>query len=214
MQTYYDIISFVEEIRMGAHPFLSKNCSFDFFSYSIGASLTEVLLTSNYNNYFDSSKAVLFCGGAALDTTDPVSKTIIDSEAYKELINWFGTLFESVTEMGRRVREIFFQELPEVINFKSFLFYDRLQQHREASLRSAVGRILDISLDKDSVFTPEATRKTLRGFNGDIDIRTESLDFPYDYRHEEPFPIIKKANREISRGFNEVFGMAAAFLSI
>lgn len=213
MQTYYDIIGFIDEIRMGMHPCFSPYCNFNFFSYSIGASLTEVLLTSNYNSFFDNSKAVLFCGGAALDTADPVSKTIIDSEAYTELFSWFGSLFESVTNMGRRVKEIFFQELPEVINFKSFLFYDKLQQHREAALKAAGGRIYEIGLEKDSVFPPDVISRTLKGFNGDINITTESMDFPYDYRHEDPFPFFENGNDLVSEGFNAVFSKSCRFLS-
>ena len=43
MQTYYDVIQFVNEVRLGAHPYLGRTCRFDFFAYSIGASLAEVI---------------------------------------------------------------------------------------------------------------------------------------------------------------------------
>ena len=213
MQTYYDVIKFIDEIKTGGHPFLNKNCSFDFFSYSIGTTLTEVLLTSNYNNYFEDSKAFLFCGGAALDTAAPVSKTIIDSEAYTELFSWFGSLFESVTDMSRRVKEIFFQELPEVQNFKSFLFYDKMQLFRESALRRSNGRIRELSLSKDVVFSPESTSKTLKGYNGDINILTESMDFPFEYRHEDPFPLLEDQKNSVNSSFNEVFSRASSFLN-
>ncbi|MDC7227320.1 MAG: DUF6051 family protein [Spirochaetales bacterium] len=213
LQTYYDIISLIDEIRLGTHPFLERNCKFDFFSYSIGASLTEVLLTSNQNNYFENSNAFLFCGGAALDTADPVSKTIIDKAAYTELFSWFGTLFESVTEMSRRVRDIFFQDLPEVLNFKSFLFYDRMQSFREASLRKMSGNIMVLGLDKDKVFPPASTRKTIKGFNEDIDIEVGSMDFPFEYRHEDPFPLLNSQHPELNAGFEEVFSKACSFLN-
>ncbi len=213
MQTYYDIIRFIDETRLGSHPFINKNCRFDFFSYSIGASLTEVLLTSNFNSYFSDSKAFLFCGGAALDTADPVSRTIIDKEAYVELFSWLGSLFESVTDMGRRVKEIFFQELPEIVNFKSFLFYDKMQQHREASLKRSGGMIMETGLEKDTVFPPETTSRTLKGFKGDIDIKTERLDFPYQYCHEEPFPLTEGDREAVNRGFDEVFTIASDFFN-
>ncbi|HAK45150.1 MAG TPA: hypothetical protein DCO79_04415 [Spirochaeta sp.] len=213
MQTYYDIISFIDEIRLGSHPFLERSCRFDFFSYSIGASLTEVLMTSNHNDYFSDSNAFLFCGGAALDTAAPVSKTIIDDAAYTELFSWFASLFESVTEMSRRVKEIFFQDLPEVMNFKSFLFYDRMQSFRESALRRTGGKIRELGLEKDSVFPPTATSKTLNGLNGDIAIETESLDFPFDYRHEDPFPLQPEIRTEVNRGFEEVFSRACGYLN-
>lgn len=212
MQTYYDIIQFVSEVRMGAHPYLTSGCRFDFFGYSIGASLTEVLMTSNHNGFFSNSKAFLFCGGSALDTSSPVSKTIIDGEAYNELFGWFGTLFDSVSAIGNRMKEIFFQDLPEVLNFKSFLFYDRMQSYRESALAETSDRIAQISLDKDSVFTPESTKKTLNGDSGNIKIKTENLDFPFTYKHEDPFPLLNDFKAEVNEGFNEIFTKASRFL--
>ncbi len=213
MQTYYDIINLVSEIRTGAYPFLDRNCGFDFFSYSIGASLAEVLVTSSFEGCFDDSRAFLFCGGAVLDTAAPVSKTIIDGAAYVELFRWLGGLFESVSDLSRRFREIFAQGLPEVLNFKSFLFYDRMQSFRESSLRKSAERINGVSLKKDNVFTPDATSKTLNGFSGDIGIKTVSLDFPFDYRHEEPFPADTKIRVDVNEAFEEVFSRAGDFLN-
>lgn len=213
MQTYYDIISYIDEIRSGAHPFLKRGSKIDFFSYSIGASLTEVLITSNHNNYFDDSSAFLFCGGAALDTADPVSKTIIDDAAYTELFSWFATLFETVSGLRRRVKEIFFQDLPEVLNFKSFLFYDRMQSFRESALKLSRGKFRGLGLEKDSVFPPAATSKTLNGFSGDIEIKAESLDFQFEYRHEDPFPLLKDETKEVNSCFEEVFAKAGNFLN-
>ena len=213
MQTYYDIISFIDEIKMGDHPFLERDCRFNFFSYSIGASLTEVLITSNHNGYFTDSNAFLFCGGAALDTADPVSKTIIDDAAYTELFSWFGTLFESVSEMSKRVKNIFFQELPEVLSFKSFLFYDRMQAFRENALRKYRGCFRELGLEKDRVFPPAATMRTLKGFNGDISIQADSMDFPYDYKHEDPFPLLPDFKEGVNGSFDEVFSTACDFLN-
>jgi len=213
MQTYYDIIQFVNEVRLGAHPYLNSGCRFDFFAYSIGASLAEVLMTSNQNSFFDDSRAFLFCGGAALDTATPVSKTIIDSEAYNELFGWLGTLFDSVSAFGSRVKEIFSQDLPEVLNFKSFLFYDRMQSFRESALKKAGDRISEISLAKDSVFSPESNRRTLNGYSGDIKITSEHLDFPFSYRHEDPFPLLRDQMTEVNRSFDQIFSKASKFLN-
>ena len=64
----------------------------------------------------------------------------VDGAAYVELFRWLGGLFESVSDLSRRFREIFAQGLPEVLNFKSFLFYDRMQSFRESSLRKSAER--------------------------------------------------------------------------
>ncbi|MBI9105822.1 MAG: hypothetical protein JEZ04_03700 [Spirochaetales bacterium] len=213
MQTYYDIIQFANEVRMGANPYLSKNCRIDFFAYSVGASLAEVLMTSNQNGFFDESRAFLFCGGAALDTAAPVSKTIIDSEAYNELFSWFGSLFNSASDIGKKVKGIFFQDLPEVLNFKSFLFFDKMQSFRESALKKAGNRISGISLNQDSVFTPESTNRTLNGFSGDININTENLDFPFAYRHEDPFPLLRANQIDVNSSFNRIFSKVSNFLN-
>ncbi|MDC7125390.1 MAG: DUF6051 family protein, partial [Spirochaetales bacterium] len=213
IQTYYDILNFINEVKLGIHPFLDKDCQYDFFSYSIGSTLTEVLLTSNYNGYFDNSRAFLFCGGAALDTTDPVCKTIMDKEAHSELFRWLATLFESVTDMSRRVKEIFFQELPEVLNFKSFLFYEKMQSYRELTLKNNSSKIRGLCLKKDQVFPMDAAKKTLNGFYNDIDIKMDIIDFPYEYKHEEPFPATEKNRDEVDKAFNEVLTAATDFFN-
>ena len=164
MQTYYDIISFINDIKLGNLYFLDRNCGFDFFSYSIGATLTEVLISSNYNNYFQNSKAFLFCGGATLDTANPVSKLIMDKDAHAELFRWLESLFTFMPDMKKRVREIFFQDLPEVLNFKCFLFYDKLQTLRDKNLQNKKSDIFSLSLKKDSVFTSTSIKKYIKRF--------------------------------------------------
>jgi hypothetical protein len=211
MQSFYDIIQFIEGVKSCNYIFLDKACRFDIFGYSIGASLGEVLVTSNYKNYFNDSKLFMFCGGAVLDNASPVSKTIIDSAAYNELFRWLNGLFDTVTTAGKRAKEIFFQDIPEVMNFKSFLFYDKFRSVREAVLKKSSDRIRELSLLKDRVFTPASTSRTLNGFAGDIMIKTETMDFPFTYRHENPFPLDQSCRYEINNSFEEVFSRAASF---
>ena len=211
LQTYYDIISFIEGIRLGLYPILDRNCIVDFFGYSIGASLGEILLTGGHEELTGNSKLFIFCGGAVLDTASPVSRSIIDAEAYTELFSWFSGLFETITDAGRRMKQLFLQDLPEVLSFKSFLFYNRMQSFREEMLRRASGRIRELSLEGDMVFPPTVTSKTLHGSSGDIGIRTEHLDFPFNYSHEDPFPLVQDNRQQVNDAFNSVFSRASGF---
>ena len=81
LQTYYDAIQFIEDCKSGNNEFIDKDFSFNIFVYSIGGFLSQILLLTNYKNYFDNTKLCLFCGGAVFNRISPVSKFILDSEA-------------------------------------------------------------------------------------------------------------------------------------
>ncbi len=211
MNTYYDIIELIDDIRQGAYPFINRNAVPDIFSYSIGASLSEVLITGNSRNFFDESKLFMFCGGAALDTANPVSKTIIDGEAYRELFRWLKTLFSSVFDFSRQQQNIFSLDNQETRCFKSFLFFDRMQSFREEALKKVSKQIKGLCLLKDRVFPPDITAQTLNGENADIGINFIQTDFPFEYRHEDPFPLTMDDKEAVNFSFQQTMSQAADF---
>jgi hypothetical protein len=87
-QTFSDVMKLVTEIRAGDNKFIYDDSSIDFFGYSIGALLAEVLLMANPNNAFDKSRLFIFCGGPTFDIMFPVAKAILDSEAYDSMVNF------------------------------------------------------------------------------------------------------------------------------
>ncbi|MDP4205946.1 MAG: DUF6051 family protein, partial [Bacteroidota bacterium] len=71
-----------------------------------------------------------------------------------------------------------------------------------------------IALVKDHVIPAKGIVKTLCGKRNRIPILVTVRDFPFEYTHENPFPINKKdLNDLIDQSFQEVFNEASAFLN-
>ena len=213
LQTYYDVIQFVEECKAGKHPLIEKDFTLDFFSYSVGSLLAEILKLSNYKNYFENSKLVMFCGGAVFNRLSPVSKFIIDSEAnaamYSYLVEHLSVHMEKNPRMQHHLGELH----PEGLVFRSMLNYSVMLHQREAMFRKAANQILAITLEKDTVIPSYEIINTLRGSKRDIPVDVQVLDFPYDYRHEDPFPISETLSTVVDESFNLVFGKISDFLN-
>lgn len=213
LQTYNDVIQFVEDCKEGNHHLIEKDFTLDFFSYSVGSLLAEILKLTNYNNYFDNSKLVMFCGGAVFNRLSPVSKFIIDSEAnaamYKYLVEHLSVHMQKNSRMEHLLGELH----PEGLVFRSMLNYSVMREQRESQFRKIEDQVLAITLEKDTVIPPYEIINTLRGAKRDINIDFQVFDFPYDYRHEDPFPIAESISKLVDKSFNEVFGRIAAFLN-
>jgi hypothetical protein len=211
LHTYYDVLQLLEDIKNGAVPHISGDATPDIFAYSIGAFLAEILLASNSGGHFKDSRLFMFCGGGTLDSSHPVSKTIIDSNAYTALFNWLKGLFKNIEAAGRRAKDLLAQERPEIRYFKSFLFLDRMGTIRESAFKKVGDRIKCLGLAKDQVFPPDAIGKTLSGTVRKSGVDLVTMDFDYAYKHEEPFPMLRNYRSAINDCFNEIFTMASDF---
>jgi surfactin synthase thioesterase subunit len=207
-QTFSDVTDLVREIREGKHNLIYDDASINFFGYSIGALLAEVLLMSNPNNYFDKSKLFIFCGGPTFDIMFPVAKAILDSEAYNSMSKFF-RLFDDYLNRGKIDRS----SLPEIKYFKSLLTQYGLRDVREERLMELKSNIYALSLIKDKVVPPESVINTLNGVNKKIPIRTMITDFPYNYSHETPFPADEKKREIVNVNFENIFEIASSFLA-
>jgi hypothetical protein len=212
LQTYYDVIQFVEECKAGNHPLIDKDFTLDFFSYSIGSLLAEILKLTNYNHFFDRSKLIMFCGGAVFNRLTPVSKFIIDSEANMAMYSYLVEHLAIHANKNPRMQHLLGELHPEGVIFRSMLNYAEMHRHREDLFRKIAGQVLSITLEKDTVIPPYEIINTLQGSRRDIPIEVQVLDFVYDYRHEDPFPIAESLSKKVDNSFNMVFGKVADFL--
>jgi hypothetical protein len=213
LQTYHDVIQFVEDCKAGNHPLIEKVFTLDFFSYSIGSLLAEILKLTNYKNYFTASKLVMFCGGAVFNRLSPVSKFIIDSEAdvamYSYLVEHLSVHMHKNQRMLHHLGELH----PEGMVFRSMLNYSVMRHQREDMFRKIADQVLAITLEKDTVIPYYEVINTLQGAKRDIPIDVQVLDFPYDYRHEDPFPVSESISGLVESSFNKVFGKVCYFLN-
>jgi hypothetical protein len=212
LQSYFDVIQVVKEIRNGRHPFIGKDASVDFFGYSIGAFLTQLLLMADHDRILADSRLFIFCGGPTVNRMSPVSRYIVDSEANIALYSFFIENFEKELLHDDRMKRFFSDPTPEACCFRAMLDYHKMVDVREDRFQSLSDRIMAVGLEKDDVVPPYEIENTLKGRNRDIPIRVETIDFPYPYTHENPFPAGRKIARAVDEGFNMVMDRAAGFL--
>ncbi len=212
LQTYYDVIQLVEELRGGENSYVDKDFDLDIFAYSIGGFLGEILLLSNYNNYFKDSKLCLFCSGPVFNRLSPVSKFILDSKANVALYSYLVEHFNAYLKKDDFLNHFMNGEHVEGKVFRSMLEYKTQREYRESLFEKFKDQIYAIALKKDEVIPPFEVFNTLHGAYNDIAIHAEEMDFPFDYSHETPFPLTKKLTAEVSEAYKDVFARVCDFL--
>jgi hypothetical protein len=212
LQTYYDIIQLVETVKAGLHPAIETDASIDFFSYSIGAFLGEILMMSNQNGYFSDSKYVTICGGAVFNRISPVSKFILDSETDVCLFSFLVEHLDSHMRHINILREYLGEDHPEGYNLRSMLNYRVMTDYREEKFKQMSRRIYAIGLVKDKVIPYYEMINTLQGRERNIPIRVDVLDYPYNYSHENPFPLLTGISEAVDEHFNLTFDRIGDFL--
>ncbi|MCX6286799.1 MAG: DUF6051 family protein [Bacteroidetes bacterium] len=212
LQTYYDVIRFTGQCKAGMYPGIEPDCSFDFFSYSIGSLLAEILKLSNHKGYFSDSKLAMFCGGAVFNRLSPVSKFILDSEANVALYSFLVEHIERHMKRDSRLRHYLGREHPEGFNLYSMLDYNNMREYREEKFRQIHEQVLAVTLKADKVVPAYEVINTLQGAARDIPIPVEIFDFPYPYIHEDPFPMNVAYTGQVDAAFERVFQRITEFL--
>ncbi|MFB6342872.1 DUF6051 family protein [Saccharicrinis sp. FJH62] len=206
-QSAMDILKLVSDIKSGNDPLFHSGTDIDFFSYSIGAFLSQILFITNPNGIFDASKLFMFCGGSVFNQMDGVSKYIMDSVAFDRVINYYGEAIDENRRENKPVRQILKDtQLGE--SFYSMTSLDRLNRLKKDVFSKIRDQIQVLGLLKDKVIPSESIKKTLKG------CRMSFLNPDYNYTHENPFPMVKNQNSGIiNRTFNIVMDQAAGFLA-
>lgn len=206
-QSAMDLTKLSSQLRNGDHPLFLKDTTVDFFAYSIGAFLAQILLLGNPDNLYLNSKLFMFCGGAFFNEMNGVSKHIMDQLAFRRLRNYYLFHFEEDAFNNVEMKEeLYGSELGKA--FVSMLASTKLKEFRQQRLNTINGRMNSISLAKDLVIPCKATDEKRNEF-GLLEIQ----DFPFPYCHENPFPILEGTNSSlVDASFENVFGKAAKFL--
>jgi hypothetical protein len=205
LQTYYDIIQLLEQIKSGNHPAIAATASIDLFAYSIGAFLCEILMMTNYNNYFSNSKLVMFCGGPVFNRISPVSKFILDSEANVNLYSFLVEHLESYLNNDERLKHYLSNAHEEGMCFRSVLNYSAMAGFREERLQKIAERLYAVALNGDTVIYPYEVLNTLQGKYRNIPVPVDIIDLPYHFIHEAPFPATTKNASLVDEAFDTVF---------
>ncbi len=205
LQTYYDVIQLLQQIKSGNHPAIDKNASIDLFAYSIGAFLSEILMMSNHHNYFSNSKLVMFCGGPVFNRISPVSKFILDSEANVNLYSFLVEHLDSHLQKDERLQHYLNGAHIEGTYFRSMLNYSSMAGLREERLKEIAPQLHAVALNGDTVIYPYEVLNTLQGKYHNIPVAVDILDLPYEFIHETPFPVMIKNASLVNEAFDKVF---------
>lgn len=196
LQVAGDLLNLMDSITKGKHPLFNKGTAIDYFSYSIGTFLTQILMLGNPGKRFDNSKFFFFCGGSAFDDMYGVSKFILDTKAYESLKSYYSNDFESDLKRNSSWKNIFNSSgLGD--SFRSMLSLKVLKQHNANIFSKYKDRLMALTLKHDKVIIPEKVKSALKGN------KVEETDFKYSYTHENPFPITN--NPLIKTHVNEAF---------
>jgi hypothetical protein len=210
-QTSEDIIRLVLSIKNGDHPLIPTDSSINLFAYSIGAFLAEIMMIGNPQGIFTSSKLFILCGGSVFSNMNGTSRLIMDRLAFDSLFSFYLNDFEDSIRTNRRLND-FFNQSPLGVAFRSMIDFGRYRIFRQEKIRTLSGQINSIALKNDKVIPAEGIMATL-GF-GRKHPAVEVLDFPYQYTHENPFPILSPPyDSLVNEAFTQVFSRAARFLS-
>ena len=212
IQTYFDVVKLVTEIKSGAFEMFEKDCKIDFFAYSIGALLAETLLISNPLKLFSNSKAFFFCGGTTFDKINGTSRLIMDSKAFAHLRNHFLNN-KSRVKNGVTVPKQYKFLLKK--GWKAFLSMSgkKYTNYRNNAFKRLINRVKAVGLVDDLIIPGIAIKETLdKTLKGNY-LSVEILHFPFKYSHEIPFPVNQNNNNIVNNSFCLVFKKAALFLS-
>lgn len=211
-QTAIDIIKLVQEIRNGRHEVIPAGAGVDIFAYSIGAFLAQILIMGDPENLFTDSKLFMFCGGSVFSSMKGTSRLIMDSVAFNRIYQFYLDDFENQIR-SKSSKYAGISESQLVMAFRSMIDFGRFRSFRDNLFEKLRGRIRSVALSKDTVIPAEGIVKTMLKTRRPG--RTvEVWDFPYEYSHENPFPVSPGSDeRTINSWFSRLFSEAGLFLA-
>lgn len=202
-ETIYNVHQLMNDIREGKNPLFAKHCKVDIFAYSIGALMSQVLISADVEGHFEKSKLFMFCGGALFNEMNGSSRMIMDGDTFRSLKNYFTTKFifpqQEKRIIGDNLENAFIAHIDREFN----------RDRRESFYRRNSYRICVISLKNDSVIPTSGIKSAL---GKEAEQCLEEMDFPFKYSHENPFPEGEKIAAERKYHFEKVFSKAADFL--
>jgi pimeloyl-ACP methyl ester carboxylesterase len=211
-QTIEDLALLVKQIHQGLLPLFEKEASVDIFAYSIGAFIAQTMLLAFPQGLFSGSKFFLFCGGAFFEDMNGVSRLIMDNVAFESLSKYYTSDIESAMKENKLLCSLL-TEFPLGKAFYAMLSEWNTPLFREGELSKATNNIYAISLKKDVVIPAQGINKFF-SLTKENNVMFETLDFPYDYGHETPFPVSGKVDaHQVDHCFNNIFSKAVEFLA-
>ncbi|MGB9745740.1 MAG: DUF6051 family protein [Bacteroidales bacterium] len=213
LQTICDLYELIDNIRSGKHPMFEKNTKIDFFAYSIGGLIAQVMMIADQEGIISESRFFFFAAGSAFGDMNGTSRLIMDSKANERTVHYYTKELE--TEMRKKgIFHDFFEGTALGRAFRSMISLDQFAALRNQAFRRFNDKIRGIALEDDKVIPAD---KIIQAFtdNGQIPKGAiEVVHFPFAYSHELPFPLKSElVTTQVEEAFQHVFRSAASFLA-
>jgi len=214
LATFFDITRLISSIRTGGYPGIRKDAPVHFFAYSVGAYLAQVLFLTGRPRMEEESRLFIFCGGAAFNRMNPVSREIVDSEANIAVYSFFIEHLDKEVKKDPRLALYFNDPLSPGYAFRMMLHQNRMADLREAKLRALSGRIRAMVLKGDTVVPPYEAVNLLRGNERALPVTVDIEDPPYPASHIKPFSDgAAQGDSAVDTFFSTVFETASSFFT-
>lgn len=210
LESAFNLIQLINDMKQGRHPLFTESVRVDFFAYSIGALLAQVVLMADPYDNLSYSRLFTFCGGSVFERMNGNSRDIMDQEAYQKIREFYLGEFHAFHQGQDGSQAGVSNKLTNA--FRLMIHSADPEGRRRMFFAGAKERIRMISTRQDIVIPTvglhEATGQELAGY------MTRELDFPYEYTHQMPFPENGKVHEtELITSFRSVFDQAAGFLA-
>ncbi len=194
-QAATDLLDLVSDIRSGYHALVKKGAQIDFFAYSIGSFLSQIMFLAHGNDVLANSRLFIFCGGSAFNDWQGVSRFIMDSTAFEKLQSYY-TSEQSLN--NPKVRQII-NSTALGQSFVDMLSVKNLKKRGEVYASQLKDRVSAVVLKNDSVAIADKVKNTLKGMH------VEEWDFNYSYSHIMPFPLLSnKLVNQVNEAFDRL----------
>ncbi|TRX72138.1 DUF6051 family protein [Carboxylicivirga sp. M1479] len=199
-QAANDILALVKEIKLGKHAGIKKDGRIDFFAYSIGSFLAQIMFLAHGERELAKSKLFIFCGGSAFADWQGISKYIMDSRAFETLHSYYN---KAKVEGSEQVNDLLSNtRLGQ--SFVDMLSLSNLRQKGEHYFAFMKDRLSAVVLKNDSVVIADTVKKTLKGMH------FEEWDLNYPYSHIMPFPLLSnKLVNQVNEAFDKLMSKSA-----
>jgi hypothetical protein len=199
-QAASDLLDLVEDIRNGHHAFIRKDAQIDFFAYSIGSFLSQIMFLAHGNDVLANSKLFIFCGGSAFEDWQGVSRFIMDSRAFEKL----QTYYKHDEQYKNNAVKCIIENSALGQAFVDMLSVKNLRKRGNSYMAALKDRIATVVLKNDTVAIADKVKNTLSG------MQVEEWDLNYTYSHITPFPLLtNKLVNQVNEAFDRLMLKAA-----